>query len=526
MKYNKLKKILKNLTAILAALSLLSGCAAAKSAATQSATAHSPAAHSGNANSADISWSGDTKITEETSSDGAAYSSTEEDQNALLIETGSETEVTITDPTVTKSGGTSNSDTYSFYGINSAVMCMGGGTTTITGGTVTTDASGANGVFSYGANNGMTNAEGDGTIVNISDTVIKTTGDGSGGIMTTYGGTTNAENLTIETEGRSSAAIRTDRGGGYVSVKGGSYTSNGPGSPAIYSTADVDVSGATLISNKSEGVCIEGNGSIELTDCTLTANNTERNGNAQYYDTIMIYQSMSGDATGTGSEFSMTGGSLNSKNGHVFHVTNTSATINLNGVEINNEDSDGVLISVVNDGWSGNYNKAEINASSQVLEGDIIVSSAASSASDSTSSLTLNLKDGSSFTGKIDDGNNGSDFNKVIVYIEKGSTWTLTGDSYVTEITGEGTVNENGYTLTTEAGANKEEESSGGNGAPDMPPGEGMGERPELPPDAKNGERPEPPTDMKNGERPEPPTDMKNGERPEPPTDAAKQQKS
>ena len=51
---------------------------------------------------------------------------------------------------------------------------------------------------------------------------ITTTADNSGGIQTTGGGTTNAENLTITTSGNSSAAIRSDRGGGTVNVTGGS----------------------------------------------------------------------------------------------------------------------------------------------------------------------------------------------------------------------------------------------------------------------------------------------------------------
>ena len=205
----------------------------------------------------------------------------------LISTTGT---VSITNATVEKSGGSSASDNYSFYGINSAVMCMGGGTTSITGGTVTTSAAGANGIFSYGANSGSTNAVGDGTTVYIKNVTITTTGQGSGGIMTTYGGTTVAENLTINTSGGSSAPIRTDRGGGWVTVTGGSYTSSGIGSPAIYSTADITVNDATLVSNYSEGVCIEGQGSIALSNCTLTANNSQRNGNATFYDTIMIYR--------------------------------------------------------------------------------------------------------------------------------------------------------------------------------------------------------------------------------------------
>ena len=52
---------------------------------------------------------------------------------------------------------------------------------------------------------------------------------------------------TLNTSGTSSAAIRTDRGGGTVTVNKGTYTTTGKGSPTIYSTADIKVSDATLI---------------------------------------------------------------------------------------------------------------------------------------------------------------------------------------------------------------------------------------------------------------------------------------
>lgn len=397
----------------------------------------------GPSSSASVSWSGANTITAAASVSGQTYSSTTADQNALLINTSSN--VTITNPTVTKSGGTSASDNYSFYGINSGVMCKGGGTTKITGGTVTTNAEGANGIFSYGANSGQTNATGDGTTVYVKDTNIKTTGAGSGGIMTTYGGKTIATNLTIETSGGSSAPIRTDRGGGYVSVTGGTYKSNGQGSPAIYSTADVRVSGATLTSTKSEGVCIEGTGSIALTNCNLTASNTTLNGNATFYDTIMIYQSMSGDASNGTSSFTMTGGSLNSQKGHTFHVTNTTATIALSGVNISNS-SDAVLLSVCDDGWSGGTNNATFNASSQALDGDVLVGNG--------SYLTMNLSDSSTFNGRVHGtitNGKGSSVSSttgtVNMTIGAGCTWTLTGDSYVTSLSNNGTINTNGYSL-------------------------------------------------------------------------------
>ena len=356
-------------------------------------------------------------------------------------------EVTISDPTVTKTGGSDGGDNCNFYGLNAAVLVKDGSTATITGGTITSDAEGANGVFSYGGNGGQNKASGDGTTVIIRDTAITTTGNSSGGIMTTGGGITYAYDLNVTTSGRSSAAIRTDRGGGTVYVEGGTYTSNGLGSPAIYSTAEIHVANAALTSNLSEGVCIEGLNSIELTDCDLTADNTRCNGSATFLDSIMIYQSMSGDADSGTSHFTMTGGSLTSKNGHVFHVTNTSAVITLEGVTITNEDTDNILLSVCDDGWSGGSNEAVLNASAQKLSGAVKVGS--------NSTLTLNLTDGSSFEGYIDgEITNASgktvstEAGTVAVTLDSTSTWTLTGDSTVTSLDGDlSGLDLNGYTL-------------------------------------------------------------------------------
>ena len=394
---------------------------------------------------ADIDYSAAVEITSAEAQSGQTYESSASDESALLISTSED--VSITDPTVTKSGDSDGGDSCNFYGLNAAVLVKDGTAATITGGTITSDADGANGVFCYGGNGGQNGASGDGTTLFIYDTSITTTGSGSGGIMTTGGGTTYAYDLTVETSGRSSAAIRTDRGGGTVVVNGGTYTSNGLGSPAIYSTADITVSDATLVSNLSEGVCIEGLNSITLINCDLTANNTQRNGNATFLDTVMIYQSMSGDAAGGTSHFTMTGGHLTSRNGHVFHVTNTNAVITLEGVEIVNEDAENILLSVCSDGWSGGSNAATLKAIAQKLTGAIKVGS--------DSAFTLELTDGSAFEGCIDGSITNAkgetvseDAGTVTVTLDSGCIWTLTGDSYVTEFYGDAAnVISNGYTL-------------------------------------------------------------------------------
>ena len=398
----------------------------------------------GGGSAASVEYTAAAEITEAAEQSGETYTSETADENALLISTADA--VTLTEPTVTKTGDSDGGDSCNFYGLNAGILVKGGSVTTITGGTVETSASGANGVFSYGGNGAMNGGEGDGTTVVISDTVITTTGDGSGGIMTTGGGTTLASNLTVNTSGRSSAAIRTDRGGGTVVVDGGSYTTGGLGSPAIYSTADISVKNATLTSNLSEGVCIEGMNSVTLENCDLTASNTQRNGNATFLDTIMIYQSMSGDADSGTSSFTMTGGSLTSLSGHMFHVTNTHAVITLSGVELVNSGSD-VLLSVCDDGWNGAGNTAELIADGQALAGTILVGD--------NSSLTLTLKNGSAFEGTIGgeiENAKGetvsSETGTVSVVLEDTSTWTLTADTSITSFQGDaGNIISNGYTL-------------------------------------------------------------------------------
>ena len=327
--------------------------------------------------------------------------------------------------------GDAEGDEADFYGANAAIFATNGGTLTLSEITVNTDGKHANGVFSYG----------EGTTVTISDSVIETSGNCSGGLMTTGGGTMNASNLLIHTTGNSSAAIRSDRGGGTVNVTGGSYTTEGTGSPVIYSTADITVSDAEMESTASQGVVVEGQNSVTLNNVNLTASNVKKNSDkSEWYQAVMIYQSMSGDADEGLASFAMNGGTLTNLNGDIFFVNNTTATIDLTGAAIVNEDSEGVFLRAAAAGWGSegsNGGHVTMNASSQNIEGDMIV--------DEVSSLNLYLKDSSSFSGSINsDGESGD----VYVEIEDGSTWTLTGDSYITSLTcSAGSINLNGHKL-------------------------------------------------------------------------------
>jgi hypothetical protein len=374
-----------------------------------------------------VSHVGATEISTDTTSSDQSYSSTNDSENALLVTGGTST---ISNSTITKSGD-SDGDNSDFYGTNAAVLVKGG-TLNIDGGTVTTDGSHANGVFAY--SNGT---------INISNTDIKTTSNNSGVIMVTGGGTLTAKNVTAETEGNSSAPIRSDRGGGTLTVNGGKYTSHGTGSPVIYSTADITVNDATLTSTASEGVVIEGKNSVTLNKANLEVTNNKLNGNSETYKSIFIYQSMSGDAEVGTSSFTAKDSKIVNNKGDIIFVTNTNTIIELENNEIINNDKSGNFLNIAAAKWGtsgSNGGAVTLNAKNQKISGNIIV--------DDISTLDLSLKNGSTYSGTINNKNTAKTIN---ISLDSSSSITLTGDSYITSLENadstNSNINFNGYTL-------------------------------------------------------------------------------
>lgn len=374
---------------------------------------------------------------EDTTVSNETIESTGTDENAALISSGAN--VTLDNDTITRTSADSQGgDNSSFYGVGAAVLATDG-TAYVKDGSVTTDAAGGAGLFAYD----------DGTVY-ASGTTVKTTQDTSGGVHVAGGGTLYGWDLDVETNGESSAAIRSDRGGGTMVIDGGNYVSNGVGSPAIYSTADIAVSNASLTANGSEAVCIEGLNSIHLYDCDLTGNMSDLDQNDNTW-TVILYQSMSGDSEVGNSTFQMDGGSLTSENGGVFYTTNTESTITLNNVDINYNDENEFFLQCTGNtnqrGWGqsgANGADCHFTGISQDMQGNVIW--------DSISDLDFYLTEGSSLTGAVVDdesyaGEGGEGYCNV--YVSADSTWTVTGDSTVSSLENEGTiVDSNGKTVT------------------------------------------------------------------------------
>lgn len=383
------------------------------------------------------SYDANTEYTKDTKEENKEISSDGTDENAIHASNGAK--VHLSNFNITRNSSESQGgDSSSFYGIGATVL-ESDGILYLKDSTIESDAKGAAGIFAYG----------DGTVYT-ADTKIKTTQSTSGGIHAAGAGTLYAWDMDVETDGESAAAIRSDRGGGTMVVNGGTYTSNGVGSPAIYSTANISVNNADLTANGSEAVCIEGLNSLHLFNSNLTGNMSDNEQNDCTWN-VILYQSMSGDSEVGNSTFEMNGGTLTAKNGGMFYTTNTESTFVLSDVDITYADDNDFFLKCTGNnnqrGWgTSGQNGADCHftAIKQEMEGDIIW--------DSISKLDFYMTENSSLTGAVTNdetcaGEGGDGYCNL--YIEEGSVWTVTGDSTITNLQNAGTIaDKNGKTVT------------------------------------------------------------------------------
>lgn len=378
-----------------------------------------------------------TEYSEDTQEAGMQYTSTGTDENAILVTGGAA--VTLDSIAVERgSGDSTGGDTASFYGVGAAVLATDG-ELNIADSSITTDAQGGAGVFAYG----------DGT-VHVSTTKIATSQDTSGGIHAAGGGTLYADNLEVTTEGNSSAAIRSDRGGGTMRVSGGSYTTNGTGSPAVYCTADIAVSGANLTATGSEAMCMEGLNNLYFYNCNLAGNMKDDDQNDTTWNMI-VYQSMSGDAQVGNATMQVQGGSIAAENGGLIYTTNTQSNILLSGVDITYADDSEFFLQCTGNnnkrGWGKtgeNGADCTFTALDQKMEGNVIW--------DSISDLKFYMNQGSMLTGAFlqDETWAGAGGDGCAdLYISQDSAWVVTADSSLTDLYSAGKITDaEGRTVT------------------------------------------------------------------------------
>ncbi len=334
------------------------------------------------------------------------YSSSTQYYNVIQCTGGT---LTMNGCAITKTGSGSGGDNSSFYGNNSSIYCgaasssnyqsttaASGAKIVINNCTVTSSAQGANAVI---ATNGAT-VEIDGiTIVNNSSV--------SRGLHATYGGIINASNVDITTNEATSSTIATDRGGGTVTVTGGTATANGSKSAVIYSTGVMSATNLVGKSAKGEIAVIEGDNSISMTNCTMTSGSSERG--------LLMMQSGSGDASGVNPVMTITGTSLTMTDSsapllEVATCVNATCTLDNCTVSV----PSGILMYVMADSqWSTSGAVGNLILANGTYSGQV----------------------------KYDTGYTAN------VTVNEGAVWNLTGNATVSKLVNNGTINKNGYTL-------------------------------------------------------------------------------
>lgn len=262
--------------------------------------------------------------------DGKVEASYSNEIAFLVINGGS---LTLDGVEITKSGDATTSsisdDAYNFYGLNDAIVAVGSGSSAVLNGcTINSSAIHGNAVF----------ATDDAEIeVTGGITITNTQERGGRGFFASYGGSVLSTDggVVISTSGNNSAALATDRGGGTITVtgEGNILSTQANDSPCIYSTGTVTVSGVTGTAALGQAIVVEGKNKVSASDCVFTG---ARSGQG----CVMLYQSMSGDASDSDASSSYTTAVLTdcvfynqfaSSGEAMFYVTNTEANVTESG---------------------------------------------------------------------------------------------------------------------------------------------------------------------------------------------------
>ena len=334
---------------------------------------------------------------------GETYDATETDANAVLVRNGGE--LSLSKATLSKTGDSSSADASNFTGQN-AIFLAADSTAALSHLTLTSDADGANAVFATGSKAKVT----------AKNLKIHTKNNSSRGLDATYGGTIEAEDVDITTEGEHCAALATDRGEGTVTVHDGTFATSGQGSPNVYSTGNISVYNSKGKATASEIAVVEGKNSIVLDGVDLTGSKDHG---------VMLYQSFSGDAGVGEASFSAKDSTLrNLSDGPMFFVTNTKAKASLENVEL--QQSGSVLGNVAAGRWGttgANGGDFTLSAQKQVLTGDV--------KADALSSITLQLGEAADYEGAFNAENTAKN---AAITLAAAAKWTMTSDAYVTTI--------------------------------------------------------------------------------------------
>ena len=360
--------------------------------------------------------------------DGETYISRETDENAVHV--FGEAQVVLKNAEISRIAKDSGEEgDLSAYGVGAAMLTTSG-TSYLKNNTITTRAERGTGIFAYG----------DGTTYAV-NTTINTKRDSSKGIQAAKGGTVYGWNLKAGTEGNDSPAVRSDSRGSSLILDGGTYSTKGMDSPAVYSAGNTVIHGGYLAAEQWEAICMKGNQSLSLYDCDVSGNKADDISNDCTWN-VILYQNGAGGFTKGKSTFEMNGGTLTARNGGLFYTTNVDSAITLSNVKITYPAVNGFFLRCTGNNNQREWGKSGANgadclftAVNQDMIGDVIW--------DSISRLDFYMSEGSVLRGAVRQEENyagSGGEGHCNLYIGEGCTWIVTGNSTLGRLSCQGTI--------------------------------------------------------------------------------------
>lgn len=345
------------------------------------------------------------------SKNGEEVLSEKDGQSGIKVSTGGK--LTASGLKVVTKGKTPSETLSLKSGLNAGVLVEASSALELSGSEVLTSGVGAGGVFATGTNAAVT----------LSNVKISTAGTAAPGLSVSANASGMVTSAEVSAEGDRSPALFIGAGGGTLSLLSGSLSAAGADSPGVRSLGTVNLTGTTVRSAKAEAAVLNGNSTVTFTGVKAYAGG--ENGVRFIRD---------GDAGRGSATFNMVAGTLDSLSGALFYVEGASAAINLNSVTLVNASDTLLTAEAGGNGEAASDSSgstAEKTGANATLTMDHITA-AGDVECDMFSTVTLNLKNGTTYTGAV---NNLCSGKEVTVVMDAGSKWVLTGDSYVTVLT-------------------------------------------------------------------------------------------
>lgn len=360
------------------------------------------------------------EITENKELSSIKEESTKKDTS--VIQVSNQAEYKATDLNILKSSGeTSDKDSSTYYGLNSAVIIKEGSNSSIKDSIIVTGVDYSTGIFANGYN----------TSVDLNNVRLTTIKNNSNGIVTSESAKMNALEVEIKTQGNNSPSVNALSNESEITIQDSSIETFGEDSPLINNNGKITATKIKGIANNGNILTMNSLNSITITESNLITklNNQNIEQAALYiYTEINKYDRMNYSNSSVTIEDSVIGIDKTSpayQTSPLFHLTNIDANVNISNTDLLFGSK--ILMKVTGNDIYGekgdNGGKVNFTTTDQTLKGNIIV--------DELSSISINLNN-TYYKGQINGDNQSKDVN---IILDKTTKWELTGDSYLKTLT-------------------------------------------------------------------------------------------